>query len=53
MGDGNLPVGFRGEAQCRGFGDEVSQKLKQFADTVYSRRSYQNLEISHDSPPES
>jgi len=29
------PIGLQGRSPGRGFGDEFSQKLKQFADTVY------------------
>jgi len=32
---GYRPVGSRGESPGRGTGDNVSQKLKQFADIVY------------------
>jgi len=32
---GSPPIGSRGKAPVGGLGDEVSQKLKQFADIVY------------------
>jgi len=34
LGDGRSPVGSKGEASVAGLGDEVSEKLKQFADIV-------------------
>ena len=49
-GDGSPPVGLRGEAPERGLGDEVSQKLKQFADicfTDFDLRNDQHLKISY------
>jgi len=49
-GGGNPPVASRDEAPIGALGDEISQKLKQFADV--GCRNDQNLKIPHNSPPD-
>ena len=54
--DGTPPARFSGEAPGRGPGDKVPQKQKQFADfglQISTAENNQNLQISHNSPPDS